>query len=101
MQKRMQRKLKSERGESIAETLYSTLVISLAFLILAGGIIAAATINAKVKNKDYSLDVEGTSSDTALGTGSVTVKGESAAENYTVGNIPFYETGHGYIYYEK
>ena len=87
----MRKKLREKKGESVAETLYSTLIISLAFLILAGAIISAATINSKIKNKDYSLDTtypDGTGQDmqVKINDKSVNVKG--------------YVSDHGYFYYK-
>ncbi len=87
----MIKKLREKKGESIAETLYSTLIISLAFLILAGAIISAAGINAKVKNTDYSLDT--TYPDGTGHTMQVKIGGENV-------EVTGFVSDHGYFYYK-
>ena len=101
----VEKKIKSVRGESLVETLYSTLVISVAFLVMAGGIVAAAKVNSKIKNADVTLDVQGIGIDNPLGDGTVTFS-NSEGNTYVVDNVSFYSTekdgdGNGYIYYEK
>ncbi len=53
-------KLKSSRGESIAETLIAVMIISLAFVILCGAVLSAGRVNEAIKNEDLSLTVTDT-----------------------------------------
>ncbi len=92
----MIKKLRERKGESVAETLYSTLIISLAFLILAGAIISAASINAKVKNQDRSLDMN---YENGVGSLTVKVKNVDLSKEKNV-SITGYYSGHGYYYYK-
>ncbi|MDO5445018.1 MAG: hypothetical protein Q4F31_05285 [Eubacteriales bacterium] len=54
--KRILRKLKNTSGETLAETLVSVLIVSLASVVLAAMIGAASRMNIKAKNYDKELD---------------------------------------------
>lgn len=51
----MKKRIRSRAGESIAETLVAVLIISLAFLMLAGAVTAAARVNEGIKNEKQSF----------------------------------------------
>ena len=51
----MNRKLKSNAGETLVETLFSLLVVGLAMTMLAGAIMAAARVNKGVRDLDTSF----------------------------------------------
>ena len=52
-------KIKNNKGETIVETLVSMLIVSLSFIMLSGGIVAAAKVNkaARELNKEFNQDV--------------------------------------------
>ena len=100
------RKLKSKAGETIAETLVTMVILSLAVLMLAGAVVSAAKVNKKADNTDTAFTVgtvisgSGTNSATVTitqtnGTGGTGTLAESATLPVTV-----YETKNKYIYYE-
>ena len=51
----MNKKLKSNAGESLAETIVAMMIVTLAMLILAGALVSAAKINKKTRNMDTSF----------------------------------------------
>ena len=89
------KKLRSNRGETLLESLVSMVIISLVAVFLASSIVAAAKVNAAADNSDYSFHT-----------------GTAADENYTVSilqngtkiagsTVTRYETDNGYVYYES
>lgn len=48
----LKRKLHSNSGETIAETLVTMIILSLAVLMLAGAVVTAARVNKKADNTD-------------------------------------------------
>ena len=48
------KKLKNQKGETLVETLVSLLIIVLVFVFLTGSAVAAAKINAKIRDTDVS-----------------------------------------------
>lgn len=46
------RKLRSQRGESIAETLFALLIAALGMILLAGALVAAARVNRAAEQAD-------------------------------------------------
>jgi hypothetical protein len=52
MIKKLGRKLKSKKGESLAETLVALLISTMALMILAGALVAASKVNYKVEKTD-------------------------------------------------
>ena len=87
------KKLRSRRGESIAETLVAVLISAMAIMILAGAIITAARINTSLKNEDVAFRRAQTPTP-----GTVTV----TMDDGTPVSVPVkvYETSNHYIYYE-
>lgn len=49
------KKLKNQKGETLVETLVSLLIIVLVFVFLTGSAVAAAKINAKIRDTDVSF----------------------------------------------
>lgn len=90
----MIRKLKSNSGETLVETLFALLVVVLAMTMLAGSIISAARVNKGAENLDtaFHLTDEGT-------VGSVTV--EHGSGGNTAVPIKAYQTDdqNKYCYY--
>ena len=52
------KKLKTQSGETLVETLAAILIISLIFLFLATAIVTGARINAKLRETDVSFQYE-------------------------------------------
>lgn len=55
----MKRKLKSQSGETLVETLFALLVVVLAFTMLAGSIVAAARVNKGAQELEPAFRLEG------------------------------------------
>lgn len=53
----MKKKLKSTSGETLVETLFAMLVIVLAVMVIAGGVVTAARINKKAKDLDTTFQM--------------------------------------------
>ncbi len=51
------RKIKSKKGESLAETLASIVIVAMMMTMIAGGVVAAARMNSRADNKKYTLHV--------------------------------------------
>lgn len=66
------RRKRSTSGETIVESLVSTLIIVLVSIFLVNAIITAAHVNALVKDVDYSYDA---SSPRSMGTVDVSIAG--------------------------
>ena len=49
------KKLQNQKGETLVETLVSLLIIVLVFVFLTGSAVAAAKINAKIRDTDVSF----------------------------------------------
>lgn len=56
--RKFQLKLQSRSGETIAETLVTMVILSLAVLMLAGAVVTAARINKKADNTDTAFSVK-------------------------------------------
>ena len=63
LKKRAKAKLRSRKGETIAETLIALLIASLALLMLAGAVSAASNVVTKSKNAMISYYKTGSSAD--------------------------------------
>ena len=87
------KKLKSRAGESLSETLIALLISSLAIMLLAGAIVAASKINARLKNEDVAFTKSQVPS-----AGVVTL----TMDNTAPVSVPVrvYETQNDYVYYE-
>lgn len=103
---RIQRKLRNTKGETIAETLVTMIILSLAVLMLAGAVVTSARVNKKADNTDTAFTVgtqlpDGTSDSSTVtiteadGSGGFATATKSAELPVTV-----YETKNKYIYYE-
>lgn len=87
-------KLRTNRGETLVETLISIIIVVISVAFLVTSITAATRINAKVKNA-VSSQMAFTYADKALSEGSMTVDGVFADSI----NVKIYESN-GYYYYE-
>ena len=78
----MQGKLRSQKGETLTETLVGVLLVALASVVLAAMIGAACRMNIKAKVRDEALYAEITAAESRTGgeTGSVTVKVDGTEE---------------------
>ena len=96
------KKLKSDKGETLVETLISMLIVVLSVTMLAGSIVTAARINQAAKDMNAPVQL-----DNAYGTAAVVkLTHEGAADsaiNVTSINVTLYKTGGSvpYYYYEK
>lgn len=94
------KKLKSKRGETVAETLCAVLMISMVFLFLAGSIVTAARVNKEIapEEKTFQQGV-GTSA-----SGQVTLNArfdwDPSIKAVSSMNVTIHRTGNGYVYYE-
>ena len=92
IRKRIKRAFKNKGGETIVETLAAMLVAVLAFMVLAGAIVASARVNAKTGDMTLYLDASETGNETEseatlqIDTGSTT-GGDVTNSMIEVGNI--------------
>ena len=103
----LKKKLHSKTGETIAETLVTMIVLSLAVLMLAGAVVTAARVNKQADNTDTSFQTG-----TAISTGTAPAKVIISEENATGGTgsiaaelpVTLYQSqnssGKSYIYYK-
>lgn len=87
-------KLKSERGETLIESLVSLLVAVLAFAFLAMAAVSAEKINAKTRSTDVSFHYAETGAESG-----VSLKGEKYNREAKTGAVKLYENN-GYYYYK-
>ena len=82
----MQGKLRSQKGETLTETLVGVLLVALASVVLAAMIGAACRMNIRAKARDEALYTEITAAERRTGeeTGSVTVKVDGTEESVQV-----------------
>lgn len=99
---KLQRKLRGTAGETIAETLVTMIILSLAVLMLAGAVVTAARVNKQADNTDTAFRTG-----SALGGSySVTITDEDSSKEISSISIPVqvYQTDNKsntkYIYYE-
>lgn len=93
-----QKKLCSTAGETIAETLVTMIILSLAVLMLAGAVVTSARVNKKADNTDTAFST----TDVSWSDNGVEITdGSKAGTNATV-TIPaiLYKTKNKYKYYE-
>lgn len=103
----LKKKLHSRYGETIAETLVTMIILSLAVLMLAGAVVTAARVNKQADNTDTSFQTG-----TAISTGTAPAKVIISEENATGGTgsiaaelpVTLYQSqnssGKSYIYYK-
>lgn len=93
-----QKKLRSTSGESIAETLVTMIILSLAVLMLAGAVVTSARVNKQADNTNTAFFTEGVTRTQ----GNVVITDSSqAGTDGTIGIlVDFYRTANEYQYYE-
>lgn len=93
----MRKKLRSQRGDTLTETLAALLLVVLTMAFLATSLVTAARINAGVRQTDTALkydDAEGEKK-----TLTITRQGGAATDLPVEKNVKVYETKGGYRYY--
>ena len=111
----LKKKLQSKAGETIAETLVTMIILSLAVLMLAGAVVTAARVNKQADNTDTSFR---TGTEIATGTTEATVTlseenatGRAATDGIATGGsskieipVRVYQSrnssGKSYVYYK-
>lgn len=88
----MRKKLRSQRGDTLTETLAALLLVVLTMAFLATSLVTAARINAGVRQSDTALKYD--AADGKTKTLTITRENNSVEKNMTV-----YETKGGYRYY--
>ena len=88
----MRKKLRSQRGDTLTETLAALLLVMLTMAFLATSLVTAARINAGVRQTDTALKYDAADGETKPLT--ITRENNSAEKNVKV-----YETKGGYRYY--
>lgn len=92
------KKLASIDGETLVETLVSTLIIAAVMLMLCTAIVSAAKVNASIQNDKTVFTTEGT---TEISEGfSLTINQGSSPSPVPAGSYKAYKTENGYVYYE-
>lgn len=99
LQTKLREKFQSTSGETIAETLVTMIVLSLAVLMLAGAVVTAAKVNKHADNTDTAFRT-GNKLD---GSYSVTITDSDSSSSVSV-PVQVYQTDNEsntkYIYYE-
>lgn len=97
--RKFQLKLQSRSGETIAETLVTMVILSLAVLMLAGAVVTAARINKKADNTDTAFLVK----DEAGIERDITITDNSQVGEVDPVTIPvtMYTTQNDYQYYKS
>lgn len=88
----MRKKLRSQRGDTLTETLAALLLVVLTMAFLATSLVTAARINAGVRQTDTALKYDDDEGEKKTLT--ITRENNSVEKNVTV-----YETEGGYRYY--
>ena len=88
----MRKKLRSQRGDTLAETLAALLLVVLTMAFLATSLVTAARLNAGVRQTDTALKYDAAEGEKKPLT--ITRENNSAEKNVKV-----YETKGGYRYY--
>ncbi|MDD5805191.1 MAG: hypothetical protein PUE78_12990 [Clostridia bacterium] len=92
------KKINSTSGETIAETLVTMIILSLAVLMLAGAVVTSARVNKKADNTDTSFSTE---SETVTHDNVTITDGSKAGTAAEISiSVNFHETENGYKYYE-
>lgn len=89
----MRKKLRSQRGDTLMETLAALLLVVLTMAFLATSLVTAARINAEVRQTDTALKYD---DDDEGETKPLTITREN---NSVEKNVKVYETKGGYRYY--
>ena len=85
----MLKKLRSECGETLVETVVSMLLVMLIVAFLTMAIVTSSRINVKIKNEDYAFQAD---ADTLTGL-TVKINGVTQATN-------LHQSDNGYYYYD-
>ena len=93
----MRKKLRSQRGDTLVETLAALLIVVLTMAFLATSIVTAARINAGVRETDTSLHYDGNAP--VQGTLTITRQGGTGTGSAVRKSVSVYETEGGYRYY--
>ena len=88
----MRKKLRSQRGDTLAETLAALLLVVLTMAFLATSLVTAARINAGVRQTDTALKYDAAEGEKKP----LTITREN---NSVEKNVKVYETKGGYRYY--
>lgn len=88
----MRKKLRSQRGDTLTETLAALLLVVLTMAFLATSLVTAARINAEVRQTDTALKYDAADGKTKP----LTITREN---NSVTKNVKVYETKGGYRYY--
>ena len=88
----MRKKLRSQRGDTLTETLAALLLVVLTMAFLATSLVTAARINAGVRQTDIPLKYDDAEGETKP----LTITREN---NSVEKNVKVYETKGGYRYY--
>lgn len=94
----MRKKLHSQRGDTLVETLAALLIVVLTMAFLATSIVTAARINAGVRETDTSLHYDG-SAVPVQETLTITRQGGTGTGSAVRKSVSVYETEGGYRYY--
>ena len=92
----MRKKLRSQRGDTLVETLAALLIVVLTMAFLATSIVTAARINAGVRETDTSLHYDGSAVQETL---TITRQGGTGTGSAVRKSVSVYETEGGYRYY--
>ncbi len=93
----MRKKLRSQRGDTLVETLAALLIVVLTMAFLAISIVTAARINAGVRETDTSLRYDGSAP--VQRTLTITRQGGTGTGSTVDKSVSVYETEGGYHYY--
>lgn len=88
----MRKKLRSQRGDTLTETLAALLLVVLTMAFLATSLVTAARINAEVRQTDTALKYDAAEGETKT----LTITREN---NSVTKSVKVYETKGGYRYY--
>lgn len=92
----MRKKLRSQRGDTLTETLAALLLVVLTMAFLATSLVTAARINAGVRQTDTALKYDDEGEKKTL---TITRQGGAATDLPVEKNVKVYETKGGYRYY--
>ena len=92
------KKLRSQRGDTLVETLAALQIVVLTMAFLATSIVTAARINAGVRETDTSLHYDGSTAPVQE-TLTITRQGGTGTGSALRKSVSVYETEGGYRYY--
>ena len=94
----IRKKLRSNAGESIVETLVTMIILSLAVVMLSGAIVTSAKVNKKADNTETTFT---TTNQQPVQSGIMTITDGSGYDTSSVSlDVNIHKTEHDYIYYE-